>query len=348
MKINIHAGHNPDGKVACGAIGLMKESTEARELKDKIIKLLRDDGHTVYDCTVDNGTSASDVLKKIIAKCNKNTVDKDVSVHFNSGVNKKTADKKTTGVEVLVYNKESKMYDEAKEVCARLEEIGFKNRGVKVRTNLAYLKGVKTGAMLVETCFVDDADDVKLYQENVDKIALAIAESIVDKKITVKKDVTSTNTTANKTNTTTTTTTSTKKKSDAKIKKDNIKKYQKWLNTNFKAGLTVDGIWGTNTKKASIKAWQKTMNSVHKTKLVVDGIFGANSYSVASNATLKKGYENKFVYILQGLLNAKGYICDIDGTYGSDTKNKVIAFQKDKKLTADGVVGKKSWNKLFA
>lgn len=341
MKINISAGHNPDGKTACGAVGLIKESTEARELKDKIIKLLRDDGHTVYDCTVNDGKNARDVLKKIIAKCNANTVDKDVSIHLNSGVNKKTADKKTTGTEVLVYSKESKMYDEAKEVCARLEEIGFKNRGVKVRTDLAYLKGVKAGAMLVETCFVDDADDVKLYQENVDKIALAIAESIVDKKITVKKDVASTNTT-------TTTTTSTKKKSDAEIKKDNIKKYQKWLNTNFKAGLTADGIWGTNTKKASIKAWQKTMNSVHKTKLVVDGIFGANSYSVASKATLKKGYENKFVYILQGILNAKGYICDIDGIYGSDTKNKVIAFQKDKKLTADGVVGKKFWNKLFA
>lgn len=348
MKINISAGHNPDGKVACGAVGLMKESTEARELKDKIIKLLRDDGHTVYDCTVDNGTSASDVLKKIIAKCNKNTVDKDVSVHFNSGVNKKTADKKTTGVEVLVYSKESKMYDEAKEVCARLEKIGFKNRGVKVRTNLAYLKGVKAGAMLVETCFVDDADDVKLFQENVDKIALAIAESIVGEKITVKKNTTSTtSTTANKTNTTNATAT-TKKKNSTEIKKDNIKKYQKWLNDNFKSGLTVDGIWGTNTKKASIKAWQKTTNSTYKTKLVVDGIFGANSYAVASKVVLKLNNDNKFVYILQGVLNAKGYICDVDGVYGSDTKNKVISFQKDKKLTADGVVGKKSWNKLFA
>ena len=348
MKINISAGHNPDGKVACGAIGLIKESTEARKLKDKIIKLLRDDGHIVYDCTVDNGTSQNDVLKKIIAKCNANTVDKDVSIHFNCGVNKKTADKKTTGTEVLVYSKDSKMYDEAKEVCARLEKIGFKNRGVKVRTNLAYLKGVKAGAMLVETCFVDDADDVKLFQENIDEVALAIAESIVGEKITVKKNTsTTTSTTTNKANTTNTTAT-TKKKTSAEIKKDNIKKYQKWLNDNFKAGLKVDGLWGTNTKKASIKAWQKTMNSTYKTKLLVDGVFGVKSYSVASKATLKLNSENKFVYILQGVLNAKGYICDVDGVYGSNTKNKVISFQKDKKLTADGVVGKKSWNKLFA
>ena len=33
MKINVHAGHNPDGKIDCGAVGLIKESTEARKVK---------------------------------------------------------------------------------------------------------------------------------------------------------------------------------------------------------------------------------------------------------------------------------------------------------------------------
>lgn len=41
MKINVHAGHNPDGKIACGAVGLIKESTEARKVKKEVIKLLR-------------------------------------------------------------------------------------------------------------------------------------------------------------------------------------------------------------------------------------------------------------------------------------------------------------------
>ena len=85
MKINIHAGHNPDGKVACGAVGLIKESTEARIIKDKVIQNLKKAGHTVYDCTCNNGTSQNDVLKKIVAKCNAHEVDLDVSIHFNSG-----------------------------------------------------------------------------------------------------------------------------------------------------------------------------------------------------------------------------------------------------------------------
>lgn len=41
MKINVHAGHNPDGKIACGAVGLIQESTEARKVKKEVIKLLR-------------------------------------------------------------------------------------------------------------------------------------------------------------------------------------------------------------------------------------------------------------------------------------------------------------------
>ena len=28
MKINVHAGHNPAGKIACGAVGLINESIE--------------------------------------------------------------------------------------------------------------------------------------------------------------------------------------------------------------------------------------------------------------------------------------------------------------------------------
>ena len=49
------------------AVGLINESTENRRVKDEVISKLRQLGHTVYDCTVDNGTGQTDVLKKIIA-----------------------------------------------------------------------------------------------------------------------------------------------------------------------------------------------------------------------------------------------------------------------------------------
>ena len=103
MRINVHAGHNPAGKVACGAVGIINESTEARRVKDEVISQLRELGHTVYDCTVDNGTGQSDVLKKIVAKCNAHAVDLDVSIHFNAGAGDQKGNGKTTGLSASVF-----------------------------------------------------------------------------------------------------------------------------------------------------------------------------------------------------------------------------------------------------
>lgn len=174
MIINVHAGHNPDGMVACGAVGLIKESTEARRVKDKLISILRDRGNTVYDCTCDEGTSKNDVLKKIVAKCNSHAADLDLSIHFNSGANDEDGNDKTTGTEVLVYANSGTVAKYAKAVSESIASLGFKNRGVKVRTYLYVLNSTQAPAMLVECCFVDDKDDVNLY--SADKMAAAIAE----------------------------------------------------------------------------------------------------------------------------------------------------------------------------
>lgn len=176
MVINVHAGHNPDGKKACGAVGLLRESTEARRVKNQVIKLLREKGHTVYDCTYSNGTSQSDVLNKIVAKCSKHKADLDISIHFNAGKNDKKGDGKTTGTEVLIYSANSKAKPYAERVCKAIAALGFRNRGVKVRKDLYYLRKTSAPAMLIECCFVDDKDDAKLY--NYKKMAAAIVKGI--------------------------------------------------------------------------------------------------------------------------------------------------------------------------
>lgn len=181
MKINVHAGHNPAGKVACGAVGIINESTENRRVKDEVISQLRELGHTVYDCTVDNGTGQSDILKKIVAKCNAHTVDLDVSIHFNSGAGDKTGNGKTTGTEVYVYSAVSKTKSYAEKVCKAIAELGFRNRGVKYSTSLYVLKNTKAPAMLVECCFVDDKDDVQFYDYK--SMASAIVYGITGQRI---------------------------------------------------------------------------------------------------------------------------------------------------------------------
>lgn len=177
MKINVHAGHNPDGKVACGACGIIKESTEARKVKNQVIKLLREKGHTVYDCTCSSGKSQSDVLQQIVKKCNKHQVDLDVSIHFNAGASDKNGNGKTTGTEVLVYSENSKAKPHAERTAKAISKLGFKNRGVKIRDNLYFLHRTNSPAMLIECCFVDDKDDVKLY--NYKEMAAAIVDGIL-------------------------------------------------------------------------------------------------------------------------------------------------------------------------
>ena len=175
MRINVHAGHNPDGMAACGAVGLIRESTEARAVKNRVVAQLTAMGHTVHDCTCNNGASQQDVLKRIVAACNAHTVDLDVSIHFNAGAQAE-ADGKTTGTEVLVYGNTSTAVPWAQQIADSIAALGYRNRGVKERPGLYILKHTKAPALLVECCFVDDPEDVSLY--SADRMAAAIVAGI--------------------------------------------------------------------------------------------------------------------------------------------------------------------------
>lgn len=67
--------------------------------------------------------------------------------------------------------------------------------------------------------------------------------------------------------------------------------------------------------------------------------------------TLRKGSVGQAVKELQQMLLERGYdlgICGADGDFGKATENAVKKFQRDHGLTADGVVGKKTWAALDA
>lgn len=167
---NIHAGHAPDGKKGSGAVGIVKESTVARQIKDTVIAKLRALGHTVYDCTCSNGGTATVVLKDICSKANAHTVDLDISIHLNcfNGTAK--------GTEVLVYKLGGKAEQYARNIVNSICELGYTNRGVKVRNDLYFLKHTKNIAILIETFFCDNQDDVNRF--NLEQMANAIVKGI--------------------------------------------------------------------------------------------------------------------------------------------------------------------------
>ena len=179
-KVTVHGGHNPSGKIACGASDWLDESTEARWITRKVIKLLKKNGIKAVNCTVNNGTSQKDVLYKICNKCNAVAdADLHISIHFNSGRGDRKGDGRTGGTEVLLTQNVADKGDIARRICNQMAKLGFTNRGVKVTNNLYFLNHTKAQALLVEACFVDDKDDYMAYKADRLDVARAIAKAVV-------------------------------------------------------------------------------------------------------------------------------------------------------------------------
>ncbi len=180
-KVTVHAGHNPSGKIACGASDLLDESTEARYITRKVIKMLRKNGIKAVNCTVNNGACQNDVLYKICNKCNAVAdADMHISIHFNSGRNDRAGDGKTGGTEVLLTQNVGDKGDIARRICNQMSKLGFTNRGVKVTSSLYFLNHTKAPALLVEVCFVDDMDDFMLYKADRIDVAEAIVKAVLN------------------------------------------------------------------------------------------------------------------------------------------------------------------------
>lgn len=103
-------------------------------------------------------------------------VDFFLSIHRNSF----PTDNQVSGVESLVYNLSGLKYQMAQDINEQLESIGFVNLGVKERPNLVVLKRTKMPAVLVEAGFINSDVDNSLFDKNLDAIAQAIAEGVLD------------------------------------------------------------------------------------------------------------------------------------------------------------------------
>lgn len=169
LKILIISGHG-DGD--CGACGNgYQEADLTRELVNTLSPLLREYADvTVFD-------TSKNMYKYL--KSNKfdfTKYDYVLEIHFNA------CDKKANGVEVLVHSSE-KAFTVEDLIVKNISAFGFKNRGVKIRSDLQNMNICKgsqgVSYALIETCFIDSESDMKLYQSRKKDIITAIADGII-------------------------------------------------------------------------------------------------------------------------------------------------------------------------
>lgn len=179
MNILVIAGHGgtPYDPGACGCG--YTEAVETRRMATAIAPMLRAYGFNVT--MYDQKNDAYKVLKKG-GSLPLSGVGYVIELHLNAAANDPKGNGKTTGVEVLVHTAEKGITVE-QTICRRIAALGFKNRGVKRRNGLLVMNTVHRAGIshaLIETCFVDDADDMKLYKAKFYEIAHAIADGVAE------------------------------------------------------------------------------------------------------------------------------------------------------------------------
>ncbi|WP_163183347.1 peptidoglycan-binding protein [Neobacillus sedimentimangrovi] len=122
---------------------------------------------------------------------------------------------------------------------------------------------------------------------------------------------------------------------------------QETLNSRYNAKIKTDGLYGPKTRQALLKGLQTELNKQFGARLVVDGVWGPKTK--AACVSVRKGAKGNITWIVQAVLYCKGYDPKgIDGVFGSGTAAAVLAFQKAHNLAQDAIVGKNTFEKLFA
>lgn len=177
MKIAINCGHTLDGP-GCGAVGIINESIETRNVGKELIRLLESNGHRVINCTIDKAKSQVEYLNKTVELANREDVDYFISLHFNASGGK--------GTEVYTYK--GKRLQLALDICKNIAAEGFNNRGIKDGSNLYVIKKSKAKSILIEVCFVDSEDANKYLTLGANKFAEAIYQAFCNDNLSNKFD----------------------------------------------------------------------------------------------------------------------------------------------------------------
>lgn len=172
MKILLIAGHGN------GDVGAVGNGYKEADLTREVVRLLKPTLSQM--ATVDIADTAVNWFSSR-ATLNAKGYDYVLEIHFNAIKPETVADGATKGVEIYVTEAEKSLTVE-QNIVNNISSLGLKNRGVK-RKNYSVIKHVKNqgvSSALLEMCFIDDVDDMKIYTTKKNDIINAIAKGIAD------------------------------------------------------------------------------------------------------------------------------------------------------------------------
>lgn len=256
-----------------------------------------------------------------------------------------------TGWEALISLTAGEDPEQAADLVARKAAgvSGTANRGIR-RGSRYILRRTRMPAILLHCGFINNEGDNRLFDQNLDTYARAIAcgalhyfgipyepedapEAIAadDGADALREDEPRT---------------AIADDDGADALRETVRAIQRMLNGYYGAGLALDGISGPMTQKALISAVQLTLNQRCSASLVVDGVFGPLTASAVP--TLIRDDLGDLVYLLQAALFLNGYDTgDIDGNYDAHTAAALSGFQRDRNLIVDGIAGPDTIRALF-
>lgn len=265
-KYAIRGGHNYQ---STGAHALLDEVSEDRLVKDATIKYLKLAGDETVDATPGNCTQNVD-LSFGTDTANNAKADLYVPEHFNKAYNKYVG---AIGSEIWINPGNAKSIQVGTRILNNLETLGFKNRGLKdgmTQHRLHDIRQSHMAAVLVETCFVEATEDVRIYKlVGADRVGKAIAEGIVGHAINIGAPVTTIETVAL-----------------LAVPKTRVNNSVAQLQTELNkqgAHLIVDGFYGPRTLEACPTVRFGAQGNITKwlqKRLVIklqDGIFGTGT-----------------------------------------------------------------------
>lgn len=174
MKILLISGHGAGDPGAVSQFG--KEADETIYMVEEIKKTLSAYAQVDLYPTERNAYKDAKAGKLAVDFGNYNYV---LEAHFNSGAADARGNGQTTGTEIFVTTAEKTVGVETK-IVQSIAALGFKSRGVK-RTNFTVIyraKAAGVSSALLEVCFIDDKDDMSIYEAKKAQIAAAVANAI--------------------------------------------------------------------------------------------------------------------------------------------------------------------------